>query len=159
MLSRQDAEGLHVIKADSVHLPHRLCLGHLVKRLDRDARVFAAVLDQIDPSTGTQSLDQCAHHLERIGEFVVGVDQERGIQARRRQTRVVFLASDQGHVLDSVAFKASLQKRQHLGLDVDRIDLALWHCAYQPHAEVAAAGADIGDLGIPGKVHCRNDTI
>ena len=93
-------------------------------------------------------LQRCAdvpEQLNRVRQLVIGIDDENGVEAARRQAWVVEAALHVVDVSQTLATDAALDRLEHLRLKVLREDRAVGSDpSCQPDREPAAAGADIG---------------
>ena len=81
---------------------------------------------------------------------MVGVDNKRHINAGRRQVGALFRAQHRLDIANLVLGNARCHEVQHLGLDINRIDLAPGHSLGHGEGEVAGTRANVGDNGIAG---------
>jgi hypothetical protein len=121
-----------------------------VLRLDREALVLAAVLDEDEPAGRLERAADARHHRGRVGQLVVDVDQQHEVAAARGQLRVGGGGELEPHVGQPLAVDARAEEPQHLRRDVGGVDEAgLADAPREPDGEVAGPRADVGD-GHPG---------
>jgi ATP-dependent Clp protease ATP-binding subunit ClpA len=150
---------LEKIGADRGHLELGLRLAHLVALLDRNGRVLEAVLDEDHAAAWLQRVEDRLHHLARMRELVVRVDEEHHIHRVRLEAAVVDLAEDGHHIVKLHLERALGDDVEHLALDVGAVDHALGHHRRHAHREVAAARADVGD-GVGGlQLECVDEEV
>ena len=94
MLLRQRGDVLHEFQADRVHFQPGLRFSHLVAQLDCDRRILKSILDEIHAATGLQGLNNGKHHLARMRELVIGIDEQHDVNAGRRKSAMVDLAEN-----------------------------------------------------------------
>ena len=128
-----------------------LGFGHLVEGLDGDFRVFAAVFEEVDFSAGLEGFAEGGEHLGGVGELVVGIDHEGGVEGVGGEADG-FDGAEVGLDVGDAEFGGfGFEVVEHFLLDVDGDDLAFRNEGGDAEAVVAGASADIGDDGVRGE--------
>jgi hypothetical protein len=92
-------------------------------RRNRDRRIFFAVLHQDEPSVGLERAVDAPEHLLRMLKLVIHVDEERQIDALRREHRIHVRPQHQGDVGQFVGLRLLLHDPQHRRLNVFGVHL------------------------------------
>ena len=129
------------IIADGLHLARQ-------QRLGRSVLFGGAVeIDDGDTAIGLQRGAQLPQQVVRLGDLVVHVDKQRGIDAVARQARVRRRAENEADVAQPGTAYPGLQFRQVARHDVLREDDALRpHLRRDAHGVIAGSGTDVGDV-------------
>jgi hypothetical protein len=130
--------------------------------LRRRARgVVGVVLAKIDDHYAATGLEPIRDGLEvglGIGEVMKHVAHEHEIHGRG-QAWIVGLGLHGLEIGEPFLLRALGKPRDHVGFDVDRVDLALRSRSSEAHREVTGARAEIGDHGIGCEGEARNDRV
>jgi hypothetical protein len=89
VLPRQTGFVFHEGESEGFELLARLSFGHFVQGLDGDAGILGAVFEEIDFPAGLEGFVEGGEHLDGVGEFVVGIDHERGVEGVGRELDVI----------------------------------------------------------------------
>lgn len=131
------------LEADGAHLLPGLYLAHPVQALDRHRRILGPVLDEHEQATRNERTHQGLAHLPRVGELVVGVDDQDQVDPGSGQVRIGHGTEHGTDVLDPRVVGARLEEREHLGLDVHGEHLSVGHPPRDREGEVARACTDV----------------
>lgn len=116
--------------------------------LDGDIGVFGAVFDEEDFSAGLEGGADGGEHFGGVGELVVGIDHDDGIDGGGWQFDRFDGAEVGRDVGDAEALGFGGEVVEHFLLDVDGDDFALGDEWGDAETVVAGARADIGDDGV-----------
>jgi hypothetical protein len=122
-------------------------------------RILVAVLDQNDPSAGSQCAAEALHHFEGMGNFMEGTDEQ---DASRLSDGSLASSSAPRTGVTLVIARRSMRLCRTWsisGLHVDRVDATRRDGLGDAGCEIAGACADVGDLGIGGKPDAINHPI
>ena len=124
VLPRQEVQRVGPFQTKNTHLTHNLLLGHLVQGPDGHTGVFATVFEQENATTGPQSLKNAVNHLKWMGEFMVGIHHNRGIDGVWGQIGIINLAQHAFNIGYTNLGHLSFDQLQHLWLYIHRQHLA-----------------------------------
>ena len=126
--------------------------------LDGDAGILGAVFEEIDFPAGLEGYVEGGEHLDGVGEFVVGIDHERGVEGVGRELDVID-DSEVGLDVGDLAFGGfGFQEIEHLLLDVHGDDFSARHERRDAERIVAGARADVGDDRFGREIEKGNGT-
>ena len=146
MLSRQS--GNEAIEPESFRFNFRSHIrdAHPVRRSDRNARIFFAILDQHQFSVGSQCPAEASKHLLRMPQLVIHVDEQRQVDGVFRKMRVDFAALNDDHVRQMFGLYFVLDDAKHGRLNVVGEHLAAWpHEPCKACCHIPGAGANVCD--------------
>ena len=152
MLPGEEVAGFDPLEAGGVHFGFGLGLGHFVEGLDGDGDIFGAVFKKEDAAAGAEGGVDGPHHFPGVGEFVVGIDEEGGVDGVGGKFDAVDGAEVGFDVVEAEFLFALFEEGDHLGLDVDGDDFAFGDERGEAEGVVTGAGADVGDDGVGGEV-------
>jgi hypothetical protein len=126
--------------------------GHFVEGFDGDARVFGAELEEVNFATGFECGVDGLEHFGGVGELVIGIDEEDGIDGVFGELDRID-GSEVGLDVGDFAFGGlGLEVVEHFLLDIDRDDFAFGNERGDAEAVVTGAGTDIGDNRIGSEI-------
>lgn len=108
------------------HLFVDLGLAHFVLGLDGDGFVFGAEFDEDELAVGLEGGAHAGEHLDGVGEFVIDIDEEDHVAGVGGELGVVVAAVDGDDVFEAFAGDVLLEHLDHLRLDIDGIDFAVF---------------------------------
>lgn len=138
-------KGFFPAEADVGHFFDRLGFGHFVKGFDGDVGIFGAVFEEEDSTAGAEGFFNRGHHLVGVREFVVGVDEEGGVDRIRGQVDGFDLAEVGGEVFEGKAGFAVFDEGEHFGLDVEGDDFSFGELLGEAEGVVSGARSDVGE--------------
>jgi len=152
VLPGEEVVGAEVGEAGGGHFEDGLFLGHFVEGFDGDGGVFGAVFEEVNAAAGAEGGDDGLHHFPGVGELVIGIDEEGGVDGVGGELDAVDGAEVGFDVGEAEFLFAFLEVVDHLLLDIDGDDLALGDEGGEFEGVVAGAGADVGDDGVGGEL-------
>ena len=148
MLPGEGAKIGNEAEAAALELEAGLGFGHFVKGLDGNEWVFAPELEEEDPAAGFEGSMEGCEHFGGVGELVVGIDHQGGVEGRGRELQIVDRTEVGFHICDLELVGALAEEIEHLGLDVDGDDFALRDFWGDTKTVVAGACTDVRDHGV-----------
>src|SRR4029077_16668080 len=85
---------------------------------------FAVAVDDADLGAGAKSGAQVAQESDGLGDLVVGLQEQNGVDLVGGQEGVVFVAEDGVHVMELFFLGAVFDVVDGFGVDVDGVDTA-----------------------------------
>ncbi len=122
--------------------------GHFVESFDGDACVFGSEFKEVDFSAGFKGGVDGFQHFGGVGEFVIGIDEENGIDGICGELDGIDGSEVRLDVGDLAGFGFFFEVIKHFLLDIDGDDFAFGDERGDAEAVIPGAGTDIGDDGI-----------
>ncbi len=113
-----------------------------------------------DEPVGLESTGKIPEERDAVFHFLIGVNDDDGIQSRHWKIGVASFTESGLHVLQSFALDASLDRLEHLALDVLRVDDAVrTNASGQMNREPPRARPDVSHLRSIGDVEDVHDLL
>lgn len=125
-----------------------LLSGHFVESFDGDSVILSAVFEEVDFSAGFEGVVDGFQHFGGVREFVIGIDEECGVDGVRGELDRIDGAEVGLDIGDLTGFGFFFEVIEHFLLDIDGDNFALWNKRGDTEAVVSGASADIGDDGV-----------
>ncbi len=126
--------------------------GHFVESFDGDSGVFGAEFEEVDFSAWFEGGVDGLEHFSGVGEFVIGIDEEDGVDGIFGELDGVDGTEVGFDVGDHAGFGFLFEIIEHFLLDIDGDDFAFGDEWSDSEAVVSRACSDIGDNRIGSEI-------